>query len=75
MTGVQTCALPDLLIAYGEATVDTPDLTLPHPRMLERAFVLVPLVEIVPDRAIAGVRIRDALAKLDQTGIEKLSSR
>ena len=63
------------LIAYGEATVDTPDLTLPHPRMLERAFVLVPLVEIVPDRAIAGVRIRDALAKLDQTGIEKLSSR
>ena len=43
--------------------------------MLERAFVLVPLVEIVPDRAIAGVRIRDALAKLDQTGIEKLSSR
>jgi 2-amino-4-hydroxy-6-hydroxymethyldihydropteridine diphosphokinase len=63
------------LIAYGDVALDTPDLTLPHPRLFERAFVLVPLAEIVPDRVIAGTRIRDALAKLDQTGIEKLASR
>lgn len=60
------------LIAYGDATLDTPDLTLPHPRALERAFVLVPLAEIAPKRRISGVRIQDALAKVDRSGIEKL---
>lgn len=34
---------------------DEPDLTLPHPRAAERAFVLVPLAEAVPDRTIAGL--------------------
>jgi 2-amino-4-hydroxy-6-hydroxymethyldihydropteridine diphosphokinase len=63
------------LIAYDEVVFDTPELTLPHPRVLERAFVLVPLVEIAPDRRIAGVSIAEALAKIDQTGIEKLPSR
>lgn len=63
------------LIAYDDVTLDTPELTLPHPRLFERAFVLAPLAEIVPDRAIGDVRIRDALAKLDQTGIEKLPPR
>jgi 2-amino-4-hydroxy-6-hydroxymethyldihydropteridine diphosphokinase len=63
------------LIAYDDRAVDTPDLTLPHPRLFERAFVLVPLAEIVPDRVVAGTRIRDALAKLDPTGIERLASR
>jgi len=60
------------LIAYDDVALDTPKLTLPHPRLFERAFVLVPLAEIAPQRRIAGVRVRDALAKLDQTGIEKL---
>jgi len=60
------------LIAYDDVTLDTGDLTLPHPRLFERAFVLVPLAEIAPERVIAGVRMRDALAKLDAAGIEKL---
>jgi 2-amino-4-hydroxy-6-hydroxymethyldihydropteridine diphosphokinase len=63
------------LIAYDDVTIETPELTLPHPRALERAFVLVPLAEIVPDRRIAGVRVRDALAKLDRAGIKKLPPR
>ena len=37
--------------------------------------MLVPLAEIAPERVIAGVRVRDALAKVDTTGIEKLPPR
>jgi 2-amino-4-hydroxy-6-hydroxymethyldihydropteridine diphosphokinase len=60
------------LIAYDDIAVDEPDLTLPHPRALERAFVLAPLAEIAPDRKIAGIKISDALARLDGGGIERL---
>lgn len=37
------------ILAYGDLVLDTPELTLPHPRMMQRAFVLVPLVEIAPE--------------------------
>jgi 2-amino-4-hydroxy-6-hydroxymethyldihydropteridine diphosphokinase len=60
------------LIAYDDITMDDPDLTLPHPRALERAFVLAPLAEIAPDRMIAGTKVADALARLDSGGIERL---
>jgi 2-amino-4-hydroxy-6-hydroxymethyldihydropteridine diphosphokinase len=63
------------LLAYGDVAIEGPGLTLPHPRLFERAFVLVPLAEIVPDRVIAGVRIRDALARVDTRGIERLAPR
>jgi 2-amino-4-hydroxy-6-hydroxymethyldihydropteridine diphosphokinase len=61
------------LIAYDDVRIDKPELTLPHPRLFERAFVLVPLAEIVPDRLIAGRRVRDALAALSTEGIERLA--
>jgi 2-amino-4-hydroxy-6-hydroxymethyldihydropteridine diphosphokinase len=38
-------------------------LTLPHPELFNRAFVLVPLAEIAPDLVIAGVRVSDAVAR------------
>ncbi len=60
------------LLAYADLTLDDPDLKLPHPHLLERAFVLLPLAEIAPDRMIAGVRVSDALARLDTGRIEKL---
>jgi 2-amino-4-hydroxy-6-hydroxymethyldihydropteridine diphosphokinase len=63
------------LIAFGDLSIDEADITLPHPRLFERAFVLLPLSEIVPDRVIAGRRVRDSLAGLDTAGIEKLPSR
>jgi 2-amino-4-hydroxy-6-hydroxymethyldihydropteridine diphosphokinase len=63
------------LLTYDDVALEEPGLTLPHPRLFERAFVLVPLAEIVPDRIIAGVRVRDALAGLDTRGIERLEPR
>jgi len=60
------------LIAYDDVSIDQPELTLPHPRLFERAFVLVPLLEIVPDRRIAGRDLRVALAGLSTDGIERL---
>jgi 2-amino-4-hydroxy-6-hydroxymethyldihydropteridine diphosphokinase len=63
------------IVAYGDLTLDEPNLILPHPRLFERAFVLVPLAEITPERTIAGVRVSDALEKVDATGIEKLPPR
>jgi 2-amino-4-hydroxy-6-hydroxymethyldihydropteridine diphosphokinase len=41
------------ILLYGDEIVDSPDLVIPHPRMLERAFVLVPLAEIAPSRVSA----------------------
>jgi 2-amino-4-hydroxy-6-hydroxymethyldihydropteridine diphosphokinase len=63
------------LLAYEDVAINDAELILPHPRLFERGFVLVPLAEIAPDREIDGVVIRDALSKVDQTGIEKLPPR
>ena len=63
------------LLAYDDVALNDPTLTLPHPHLFERAFVLVPLAEIAPDRVIAGIRVSDALARVDTTGIEKLARR
>jgi len=60
------------IIAYGDLNVDEPGLILPHPRLFERAFVLVPLAEIAPDRDIGGQTPRQALAGLSTVGIERL---
>lgn len=38
------------LLTYGTARIDSPVLTVPHPRMMDRAFVLVPLREVLPER-------------------------
>lgn len=60
------------LIAYDDAILDKPELTLPHPRLFERAFVLVPLAEIAPDRVIAGRTPATTLANISTAGIERL---
>ena len=60
------------LIAYDDVTLSDADLTLPHPHLFERAFVLVPLVEIEPDRVIGGRSVKEALAELSTEGIQRL---
>lgn len=57
------------ILLYGNEKVDEPDLEIPHPRLMERAFALVPLTQIAPDIVIGGVRAADALAALDRSGI------
>jgi len=63
------------IIAYDDLTLQGPDLMLPHPRLFERAFVLVPLAEIAPDKVIAGRRVGAAAKAADATGIERLPPR
>ena len=53
------------LLLYGAATIDEPGLTVPHPFLLERAFVLEPLTELVPELEIPGNgTVREALAAI-----------
>ncbi len=63
------------ILAYGDVVLDEPDLHLPHPRMAERAFVLVPLAEIAPDWVIGGVRVADLAARIDTSGVKRLPDR
>lgn len=59
------------ILTYGDQIIHEAGLEVPHPRMLERAFVLAPLAEIAPDVAIGGRSATDRLAAVDATGIEK----
>jgi 2-amino-4-hydroxy-6-hydroxymethyldihydropteridine diphosphokinase len=63
------------LLAYDDRVISDAVLTLPHPHVFERAFVLVPLAEIAPEREKDGKKVRDALARVDAAGIEKLEPR
>lgn len=62
------------LLLYDGLEMHEPGLTLPHPRMHERAFVLVPLAEIAPDCQVPGRGpVSDLLAGLDQAGLSRLA--
>ena len=56
------------LLLYGDGRIDSPALTLPHPRMYQRAFVLRPLADVAPQRVPA-----QALQAVAQQAIERLA--
>jgi len=61
------------LLLYGDQVIDAPGLVVPHPRMHERAFVLVPLAEIAPDAVIPGHgRAADLLRGLQNQSVREL---
>lgn len=70
--GARTLDL-DLLL-YGDRRIDTPTLSVPHPGMAQRHFVLYPLAELAPDLEIPGLgALAGLLAACPPTGLEKLS--
>jgi 2-amino-4-hydroxy-6-hydroxymethyldihydropteridine diphosphokinase len=61
------------LILYGNAIIIDETLTIPHPRMKTRAFVMIPLMEIEPTLILPdGGAIQDCIKQCDTTGIEKI---
>lgn len=61
------------VLLYGDDIIDLPELSVPHPRMTQRAFVLVPLVEVNPDIVIPGAgRAADFVGALADQRIEKV---
>jgi len=61
------------LLLYGDQRIESSTLTVPHPRMHERGFVLAPLAEIAPDLHIPGVGpIRDYLPLVASQAVEKV---
>ena len=61
------------IVLYGDVVLQEPGLTIPHARMLERAFVMVPLTEIAPDILVPGRgKVSDLAARVDAASVAKL---
>jgi len=63
------------LLVYGDAVIDTPRLTVPHPQLARRPFVLVPLAEVADDLVVPGLgRVGDLRAACSAEWIEPLET-
>lgn len=60
------------ILLYGNQIIDAEDLTIPHPRIIERAFILVPLIELASDLQLpeTGLSVKEALAAVDSKGVQ-----
>ena len=63
------------MLLYGNRVINTPELTVPHPWMHERAFVLVPLAELAPDvvHPVFGRTVRELLSQVSTAGVRPWS--
>lgn len=64
------------ILFYGSRVIREEDLEIPHPRLEERAFVLVPLVELAPGlkHPVHGRSVTELLAGVDRSGVHRLST-
>jgi 2-amino-4-hydroxy-6-hydroxymethyldihydropteridine diphosphokinase len=62
------------LLLFDDLTINEPGLEVPHPRMTQRAFVLLPLAEIAQELKIGGKTAAQFLATLDTKGIDRVSA-
>ena len=63
------------VLAYDALRSDDPQLTLPHPRAHERAFVLLPWLDVDPDAYVEGVgKVADLMATIDASGVRRLAA-
>ncbi len=61
------------ILLYGETMIDTPTLTVPHPRLVARAFALVPLAEVAPEMFVPGhAAVRTLLSNVSDQAIRRL---
>ncbi|MCE5314580.1 MAG: 2-amino-4-hydroxy-6-hydroxymethyldihydropteridine diphosphokinase [Armatimonadota bacterium] len=61
------------ILLYEGVNISEERLTIPHPRMMERGFVLVPLAEIAPDLTLpGGLTASEAASRIDATGVTNL---
>jgi 2-amino-4-hydroxy-6-hydroxymethyldihydropteridine diphosphokinase len=60
------------ILFYGRQVISRPGLVIPHPRLNQRAFVLVPLAELAPDLShpVLGKTVAEMLAEVDRTGVK-----
>ena len=58
------------ILTYGDRTIDEPGLTVPHPRLAERAFALVPLAQIAPALKLEGRRIAEHALTIREPGLQ-----
>ncbi len=61
------------ILGYDDLRLSSPDLTIPHPLLHERAFVLVPLNDIAPDwiHPVLGLTVAEMLARVDVSGVRR----
>jgi 2-amino-4-hydroxy-6-hydroxymethyldihydropteridine diphosphokinase len=64
------------ILFYDDLVIETPSLTIPHPRIAERAFVLIPLAEIAPDfkHPVLGKSLQQLKTSMDAGGVELFQS-
>ncbi len=62
------------ILFYGDQVIELPELSVPHPRLPERAFMLVPLAELAPDlrHPLLGLTVRQLAERVDAAGVEAL---